>query len=181
MLKMMNRKIVLYISMSFDGFIADQHHRVAWIEGENHSHSGDYGYGDFIKTIDTVILGSHTYQQIITELSPDEWVYQGLTSYVLTHKEFTDTEDIKFVNEHISVLIAKLKRQEGKDIWICGGADIVNQCIKNNLIDEYRITIVPIILGKGIRLFHDDNFLIKLKWKETKQENGLLECSYVRR
>lgn len=178
---MSNRKTILYISMSLDGFIADQYHQVSWIEGEDKNHNGDYGYSEFIKTIDTVILGNRTYRQIITELSPNEWVYQDFTSYVFTNEKVKDTANIKFVRENIKTLIEKLKKQEGKDIWICGGSDIVNQCIKNNLIDEYRITIVPIILGKGLRLFNNDHSLIKLKWKAVKQENGLLECIYVKK
>lgn len=178
---MTERKIILYISQSLDGFIADSNKSVDWIEGENEEHNSDYGYDNFIKNIDTVILGRSTYSQIINELSPDKWVYKGLTSYVFSNEKNEDTNEIKFVNGDIISFLEKLKKQKGKDIWICGGANIANQCIEKNIIDEYHITTVPVILGKGIRLFSEDNSQIKLSLKEVRKENGLVECVYVKR
>ena len=63
---------------------------------------------------------------------------------------FVDTDLVTFVN--------KIKKQEGKDIWVLGGATLATELIKNNLIDEYCITIVPVILGKGISLFPQENY-----------------------
>ncbi|MDE5670410.1 MAG: dihydrofolate reductase family protein, partial [Eubacterium sp.] len=68
-----------------------------------------------------------------------------------------------------------------KNIWICGGANIANQCIQKDIIDEYRITTIPVILGGGIRLFNENNPMIKLRLKKVKKENGLIECIYVKR
>ena len=178
---MAERKIILFISQSLDGFIADCSKSVDWIEGENKEYNSDYGYNHFIETIDTIILGNTTYRQIANELSPDKWVYEGLTSYVFTNETHTDTDEIKFVNEDIISFIEKLKKQKGKNIWICGGANIANQCIQKNIIDEYRITTIPVILGGGIRLFNEDNPMIKLRLKKVKKENGLIECIYVKR
>lgn len=177
----MNRKVILYISTSIDGFIADKTGSVSWINGQDEDYKSDYGYDNFIKNIDTVILGYNTYKQIIDELSPTEWVYKGLKSYVFTNKEIEDTTDIKFVKRDIISFIEKLKKEDGKDIWICGGANILNQLVKSDLIDEYRITTVPIILGNGIRLFDKNNRSIKLKLIKTNQENGMIENIYIKR
>ena len=149
----MKRKVILYISQSLDGFIADSKGNVDWILGNNKEYLSDYGYETFIKDIDTVILGYNTYSQIRNELSPDNWVYKDLKSYVLTSKEIKDTSNIRYVNMNIKELINKLQKEEGKNVWICGGANLVNQCVKEDLIDEYQITTVPLILGNGIRLF----------------------------
>ena len=110
------RKVILYLAMSLDGYIADENKGVSWIEGENPDYTGDAGYGAFISNIDTVILGWSTYNQIITELSPGHWVYAGMNSYVITHKEMEDKEDISFWNKDLESLIHSLKDQEGKDI-----------------------------------------------------------------
>lgn len=63
---------------------------------------------------------------------------------------------------NIKELINKLQQENGKNIWICGGANLVNQCVKANLIDEYQITTVPVILENGIRLFEKNNYMENL-------------------
>lgn len=176
----MKRKVILYISQSLDGFIADDKGSVDWITGNNKKYISDYGYENFIKNIDTVILGANTYKQIKNELSKDKWVYENLQSYVLTSEKIEDTENIKYVNMNIEKLINKLKQEKGKDIWICGGANLVNQCVKGNLIDEYQITTVPVILGTGARLFEGNNKKINLEFKKIKEENGLIMGIYTK-
>lgn len=177
----MKRKVILYISQSLDGFIADSKGNVDWILGNNENYDSDYGYETFIKDIDTVILGATTYKQIKNELSPDKWVYEDLQSYVLTRERIEDTLNIKYVNMNIKELINRLQRENGKNIWICGGANLVNQCVTEDLIDEYQITTVPVILGNGIRLFEENNKNIKLELKDMKEENGLILGIYAKR
>ena len=176
----MERKVILYISQSLDGFIADNTGRVDWIIGNNKEYISDYGYEIFIKNIDTVILGANTYKQIKNELSPDKWVYEDLQSYVFTNEKSKNTENIKFVNMNIEELIERLKQEKGKNIWICGGANLVNQCLKNDLIDEYQITTFPVILGNGTRLFEKNGKKIKLELKEITEENGLVIGRYTK-
>lgn len=104
-----------------------------------------------------------------------------MQSYVLTSKNLKNTSNIKFVNTSIKQLLNRLQIADGKNIWICGGASLVNQCIKENLIDEYQITTVPVILGSGIRLFEDNNKTINLKLKDLKEENSLTLGIYAKR
>lgn len=177
----MKRKVILYISQSLDGFIADSKGNVDWILGNNENYDSDYGYENFIKDVDTVILGANTYKQIINELSTDRRVYEDLQSYVLTSEKIEDTSNIKFVNTNTKELINRLQKENGKNIWICGGANLLNQCVKDDLIDEYQITTVPVILGNGIRLFEDNNKKIKLELKNAKEENGLIIGIYTKR
>ncbi len=78
-------------------------------------------------------------------------------------------------------LINRLQKENGKNIWICGGASLLNQCVKEDLIDEYQITTAPVILGSGIRLFEENNKKIRLELKEMKEENGLIIGVYTKR
>ncbi len=126
-------------------------------------------------------MGANTYKQIKNELSPDKWVYENLQSYVLTNERIEDTPNIKYVNMDIKELINRIQQENGKNIWICGGANLVNQCVKENLIDEYQITTVPVILGNGIRLFEENSKNIRLELKEIKEENGLIMGIYDKR
>ncbi len=177
----MERKVILYIAVSLDGFIADPNGGVGWLSGEDESYTGDFGYGEFIDTIDTVVLGMTTYRQIATELSPGNWPYSGMQSYVLTHQPQQDTHEIAFVNEDVCTLVERLKTQSGKHIWICGGTGIVTPLIKTNLIDEYHITIIPVLLGGGVGLFVEEHVPIPLKLLGTHAENGMVQILYGRR
>lgn len=177
----MDRRVHLYIATSVDGYIAKSNGRLGWLEGEDPHCDSDYGYSNHIKNIDTVIMGMTTYTQIVEELSPNNWPYKDMMTYVFTHKEYFDKENIKFISSHVEEFITTLKAQDGKYIWICGGADIVNQCLKCKLIDEIHLTIIPVILGSGIRLFGNDNPLQLLKLEETMQVNGVINVRYTKR
>lgn len=175
------RKAVLYIAMSLDGYIADRNGGVGWLGGEKPDYAGDYGYSEFIKNIDTIVMGKRTWKQIVTELSPDEWVYQGIKTYVVTHQPLEDTKEIIFRTEPVTELLQQLKAEPGKDIWICGGADIANQLMEADEIDEYHLTVMPVLLGNGIRLFEEKNREILLQLVKSSFENGVMDCVYVRR
>ncbi len=172
------RKIVLYIAMSLDGYIADTHGGVGWLGGDGSDADNPGSYPSFIESVDTVILGFRTYNQIVTELSPDTWVYSEKKSFVLTHKKLNNTENVTFTDESIPSLLQRLKQENGKDIWICGGADIVNQALGLDIIDKFCITIIPTILGNGIRLFDVQKTQIPLKLISTKSYNGITDLVY---
>ncbi len=175
------RKIKLYIAMSLDGYVADKDGGVSFLGGDGSDEQNFGSYPEFIETIDTVILGYNTYHQIVTELSPNEWAYKGKTSYVLTHKDISNEDEIIFTDENIEELTEKLKQSIGKDIWVCGGANIVMQFHKLGLIDEYVLSLIPTILGSGTRLFDDIDFEQKLKLKSTKTYNGIVDVVYEKR
>ena len=174
------RKIVLYIAMSLDGYIADKLGNVSWICGDGSEPKNVGSYDTFIQTVDTVILGYKTYYQIITELSPEAWPYDGKTSYVITHNNLENQENIIFC-DNLYELIKNLKNKNGKDIWICGGSEIVNQLIDFNLIDKFCITIVPTILGDGIKLFKKHKEKINLKFISSQSYNGFVDLIYERK
>ena len=175
------RKTILYIAMSLDGYIADKNGSVDWLTGQGTDEENVDTYSEFIKDIDTVVMGWNTYAQVITELSPGKWPYENLTSYIITHRNEKPAEKIRFVREDPCELIMRLRKMQGKNIWICGGAGIIQPLIKGNLIDEYYISIIPAILGDGIPLFGKRETEIQLQLKYTRTYNGITELVYVRR
>ncbi len=174
------RKISLFIAMSLDGYIADSEGKIHWLTGQGDGGDVDV-YSEFIKDVDTVFMGRKTYDQIVTELSPDQWVYEELTAYVFTHKQKESSEKIRFTDQNPIELVRKLKEEKGKDIWVCGGADLAQQFIKEDMIDHYYITVIPTLLGSGVRLFENGEQGIPLRLIHTKSYNGMVDLVYVRR
>lgn len=175
------RKIILFIAISLDGYIADLNGNVDWLRGEDTDSENIDTYSEFIKDIDTVIMGWNTYEQIVTELSPTEWVYSNLTTYVITHRELSSSDKIKFVSQDPCCLLQQMMFEPGKDIWICGGADIVQQLMVRDMIDKYYISIIPTLLGKGIPLFGSLKNETRLSLIKTQNYNGIVELIYERK
>jgi dihydrofolate reductase len=147
-----NRKVLLYIAMSLDGYIARPDGDIDWLssvqqEGE------DYGYGDFIKTVDTVIMGRKTYDKVLLFGVP--FPHSDKECYIITRSERPPIGNLIFYTKDLNNLIASLKEKQGGNIFVDGGAEIVNTMMKQRLFDEYIISIIPVFLGDGIRLFND--------------------------
>ena len=175
------RKAILYIAVSIDGYIADRNGKVDWLSGQSADEENIDTYSIFVKDIDTVVMGWNTYHQIVTELSPEKWVYDGLTSYIVTHRQLPSTDQIIFSEQEPCDIIRALQSKAGKNIWICGGANLVQQLAQADLIDTYYLSIIPTILGSGIRLFETVPNEIKLKLVHTQTYNGIAELIYTRR
>lgn len=177
----MKRNVVLYIAMSLDGYIAKLDGSVDWLKGSSDISDVDVGYNAFYQSIDTIFMGRKTYEQIIYELSPDKWVYKGKKTYVVTTKEFANTGDVTFLGSDFMEIVRELKKKEGKDIWLVGGASLIDEFQNQNLIDRYIITIIPTILGSGISLFDRRDKEILLDIIDQKEFGGMVQLTYVKR
>ena len=106
----------------------------------------------------------------------------GATTFVITHNDdCVDTDHIFFRNIYVCQLVDELRQQSGKNIWICGGAQIARQLIEKNMIDTYHIAVIPVILGGGIKLFDITEHKIDLTLAGTKEYNGIIELTYHRK
>ena len=175
------KNVSLFIAMSLDGYIVDSNGKVDWLNGQSKNEENIDTYSEFIQKIDTVIMGWNTYHQIVTELSPNEWIYDDLKSYVISHRTLVSSDKTIFTKQSPVELVNQLKKEVGKGIWICGGASIVQQLVNEDLIDEYYITIIPTILGSGIKLFDKSDLEIKLKLIKTQSYNGMVDLVYSKR
>lgn len=173
-----DRKVVLYISMSLDGYIATKDNGIDFLsivqkEGE------DYGYNDFVNSVDCVIIGRKTYEKVI-EMG-FEYPHTDKDVYIITRTKRPSIGTFQFYNGNIKQLVNRLKNQPGKNIYCDGGAEIANELMKNKLIDELIISVVPILLGEGIKLFKDGRPEQKLELILTKQfDKGLVQLHYKR-
>jgi len=167
------RKIKLFIASSLDGYIAREDGNIDWLP-----QSGNSGYDEFYKTIDTVIMGRKTYEQILTF---GKYPYEGQKSYVFTkNTEIKKDGNIEFVFE-TEKLVKELLSSSGKDVWLVGGADLISTFLNFDLIDDIILSIIPIVLGKGIPLFKNIQKEIKFELVKTTEYNELVELYYTRR
>lgn len=177
---MNERKLILYISMSLDGFIATTDDDISWLsvvekEGE------DYGYAAFDATVDTYIVGRKTYDTIRELLGGEFPQAKQHKCYVITRQQRPPENGVTFYNGDITELIHQLKTQPGKNIYCDGGGQIVQLLMAKDLIDEYIVSVIPIILGNGKRLFLGDTPTLSLKAQPIKQyDTGLVQLHYTR-
>lgn len=172
------RKVVLFIAQSLDGYIAKENSDINWlsiVERDNE----DYGYDNFIKTVDTVFMGRKTYEKVLT--FGVEFPHKGRTCYVLSKTLKGVDENVQFFSGNVVDLMTNIKSQKGKNIFVDGGSEVVREFRENNLIDEYIISIIPIFLGKGIRLFKETDTENSLKLiKSEVFDSGLVQLTYER-
>lgn len=171
-----DRKLILFIATSLDGYIAKPNDDLSFLsivqkEGE------DYGYGKFIDTIDTVILGRKTYDWVMTQVP--EFPHADKNAFIITRNERPSIGKTHFYTGNLNELVSRLKKESGKNIFVDGGAEIVNELLKENLIDEFIISIIPILVGNGTKLFKDGRPEHILELVSTKQfEKGLTQLHY---
>lgn len=177
---MSKRKLILYISMSLDGFIATHDDDLSWLsvvqkEGE------DYGYVAFNETVDTYLVGRKTYD-VVMKLTGGVFPQADQhTCYVLTREARKSENGVMFYNGNVDDLITLLKAEDGKNIYCDGGAEVVKLLMDKNLIDEYIISVIPVLLGDGKRLFKGGTPQIDLKAMPSKQyDTGLVQLHYVK-
>ncbi|MFN0256791.1 dihydrofolate reductase family protein [Pedobacter ureilyticus] len=172
------RKISLFIAMSLDGYIAHTNDDLSFLklvekEGE------DYGYGEFTSKIDTIIIGRRTYDYVLKEIGPSHYDNGQRDVYVITRTPKPQQGRTIFYNGNLGELIQRLKSEEGKDIYCDGGAEVINELLKNKLIDELIISIIPTLLGDGTRLFKNARPEQTLEYVKTKTfDTGLVQLHY---
>lgn len=172
------REVVIYIATSLDGYIARQDGDITWLsaverEGE------DYGYAAFMEQVDTVVIGRKTYDKVL-EMGMDS-PYPGKKLYVLSRDNQTEHERVEYYQGGIPDLIASIRAEEGLKIYCDGGAEAIRQFVRNDLIDRYIISVIPILLGDGIRLFQQG--LPNLDLKQIRAQSypsGLVQLEYER-
>lgn len=174
---MNQRKLVLYIAVSLDGYIATEEHNMDWlfaVEGEE-----DNGYKKFYDTIDTVLVGRTTYDWILHHEKTVDKIYNDKECYVFTRTARPKIKHITFIHDDAARFVKELKNKDGKNIWVVGGGELLHVFIKEKLVDELFITIAPILLGKGIPLFKDNDFQTSLTLKNINRYNQFAELHYA--
>lgn len=175
------RKLIIYIATTLDGYIAQPNDNLSFLklvekEGE------DYGYAEFIKTTDTIILGRKTYDWVLKEIGSAHYDNGEREVFVITHKARPKSGKTTFYTGNLPELIKKLKSESGKNMYCDGGAEIINALLMHDLIDEFIISVVPVLVGDGTKLFKDGRPEQLLEFVNAKAfDTGLIQLHYKRK
>ena len=146
-------KIIYYVAASLDGFIADAGGGVGWLPAGEGDGGDDFGYADFYGAVSGLLMGRRTYEQV---RGFGDWPYPGKSAYVFTTRPGDEAAPagVRFVQTTAADFVQTVAHQYGDGtLWLVGGANLAEQFRVAGLIDEYRVFIIPIILGRGIALF----------------------------
>ena len=166
------RRVKLFIATSLDGYIARPDGGIDWLFGD-----ADYGYREFYESIDTVVMGRKTYE---LSLSFGEYPYPRTAAYVFSRRRAGDRDEhAEFVGSPVGPFVRALCAQPGKDIWLVGGGELTREFLNEDLIDDYIVSVHPVVLGAGLALFPSPARETRLRHVKTLSfASGLVQLHY---
>ena len=174
-------KVTLHVVSSLDGFIAKKDNSVSWLEDNGSVYEAGVSISEeeaaaFVKTIDCYVLGSRTYEHAL-ELG---WPYGETPTVVVTGRKLSTTKkSVEFYSGDLRALIDAKLAPRYRNIWLVGGAVLCQRFLELGLVDEIKLTIAPVLLGDGLRLFGgpatEQGWNLK---SVVAYKNGFVELSY---
>jgi dihydrofolate reductase len=174
---------------SLDGFIARRDGSVDWLEIADEFPGGetlDPAFVEaFLDTIDCYVMGSRTYETALGfEARGFGWAYGNKPTFVLTSRELPRSRDsVTFHSGDLARFVNERLRPSFRSIWFVGGAVVAGECLRRGLADEVRYSIVPVLIGDGIRFAEGSDRDVALHLAEVKAyKSGMVALRYeVRR
>src|SRR3974390_3091663 len=154
-----NSRVTIHMAASLDGFIARKDGRVDWMEAADEFAGGDTmdpGFVEaFLKSSDFYGIGARTYETaLLFEAKGFGWAYGDKPLFVLTSRKLPRTrEAVEFYSGDLAQLVNGRLRPAFRSIWFVGGGSVCGECLRLGLADEVRYSILPILIGDGIRFF----------------------------
>jgi dihydrofolate reductase len=175
------RSLTLHVVSSLDGFIARKDNSVSWLDGTGSVYEAGVSISEqeaatFVKAIDCYVLGSRTYEHAL-ELG---WPYGDTPVVVVTGREWRPArKSVEFYSGDLKTLVDVKLAPRYRNIWLVGGATLCQRFLQLGLVDEIKLTIAPVLLGEGLRLFGGS--LTEERWNlknVVAYKNGFVELSY---
>jgi dihydrofolate reductase len=174
--------VTLHMVSSLDGFIAKKDNSVSWLEDNGSIYEAGVTISEeeaaaFVKTIDCYVLGSRTYEHAL-ELG---WPYGETPAVVVTGRKLSSPKkSVEFYSGDLRTLVDAKLAPRYRNIWLVGGATLCQRFLELGLVDEIKLTIAPVLLGDGLRLFGGSVAEESWKLKDVvAYKNGFVELSYA--
>lgn len=149
-------KVTIHMVSSLDGIIAKKDNSVSWFESTDTYEKGvtDLEMEDYFKTIDCYIMGALTYEHAVELSTSFGWPYGDVPTVVVTHRNLPiDRKNIELYSGDLVKLVNEKLKPKYNNVWVVGGAILINEFLRLNLVDEIRLIVMPIILGDGKPFF----------------------------
>ena len=183
MISLRARKLILDLAVSLDGFIEGPKGETDWCIMDP-----DMKFNDFLKGIDIIFYGRKSYDiwgeyipgNNASDTEKEMWdLVHSKKKYVFSKTLQTTDKNVIIIKNNIPEEVNKLKNQAGKDIWLYGGASLVKNFMDLGLVDEFRLSVHPIILGTGKPLFTDIKKRHNLKLTGVREfSSGVVQLCY---
>lgn len=170
-------EVAYYVAASLDGYIATPEGGIDWLKPYETAHE-DYGYAAFYASVDAVLMGSHTFEQCLTF---DRWPYADKPCWVFSARRYGRVPPgVTITNEPPAQLLAGLRSQWLKRAWLVGGGKLAASFAAHELIDEYIVAVIPVLLGRGIPLLDGAPLRAELNLVDAKRyASGVMQLRYV--
>lgn len=176
------RNLIYHVATSLDNYIA---HEDGSIDGFANFGEGDHvtDYLESLKMYDTVVMGKATYTfGYAYGLNPGQPAYPHMKHYIFSKTLKFGTEpnqQVEIVDKNEVEFVKKLKTGQGTDIYLCGGGTFAGFLLEHELIDELRIKLYPVVLGRGIKLFGLNAKAVNLQLLSSKEyQTGAMLLTY---
>ena len=177
-------KLTIHMVSSLDGFIARKDNSISWFETLDHYEKGveltEENANEFLKTIDCYVMGARTYEHALELSKSYGWAYGDVPIIVVSHKSLPiERPNIEIYSGDLNKLVNERLKPAFNNIWLVGGAMLVNDFIRLKLADEIRLSIMPVILGGGTKFFEDfaQEQILHLQ-NVTAYKSGMIELHY---
>ncbi|MDZ7653606.1 MAG: dihydrofolate reductase family protein [Burkholderiaceae bacterium] len=178
------RRVVLYIAHSLDGFIAGDDGDLSWLPASDSggdpdpTPAADFGYAAFVAGVDTVLMGHTTYRFV--QAHPP-YPYAGTDGIVWSHQRAGQRDEhVRFTDEPVAEVVRRLRDTPGRDVFVVGGRAVIHPLVEADLIDAYRLFVVPVRLGRGVPLWPPARARRPLRLLGVQAHaHGLVEMHYA--
>ncbi|HUF71851.1 MAG TPA: dihydrofolate reductase family protein [Gammaproteobacteria bacterium] len=167
-------RVTIHMVASLDGFIARKDGSTGWLETADEFEDGDTMdpefVAEFLKTIDCYVMGSRTYETALGfEASGFGWAYGDKPTFVLTSRALPRTKDtVEFHSGDLARFVNERLKPNFRSIWFVGGGAVSGDCLRLRLADEVRYSVMPILIGDGVRFFEGLDREVALHLVEVK-------------
>lgn len=169
------RKVILSLAVTLDGFIEGPNGEYDWCFTDQ-----DYGITELVNRVDTIFMGRRTYELMMKMNDIGIEGFSKLKNYVFSTTLEKVSDEAILIKKNSKAEIERIKNEEGKDIWLFGGAGLTASLISLGLVDEISLAVHPILLGRGTPLFRDIQNRVKLKLTDSKTySTGLVSLTYL--